>query len=108
MAALAAAFVASSLWQSWSDRAALLGSAGGVSSLATAPAPAWEADASGSVLWAVGDVLVVARGDALAGLAQDDGTLVWTTPLGGPARCAAPGDDAFPGARAGGRTCSCA
>ncbi|WP_083259748.1 outer membrane protein assembly factor BamB family protein [Cellulosimicrobium cellulans] len=97
VAALAAAFAASSLWQSWSDRSALLGSRGGVSSLATAPTPRWEAATTGDEAWAVGDVLVVVRDTVLAGLAPDDGAVVWTADLGTPPRCAAPDGDAQAG-----------
>lgn len=95
-AALAAAFAASSLWQSWADRSVLLGSQGGVSSLATAPTPRWEAATTADEAWAVGDVLVVVRDDVLAGLAPDDGAVVWTTDLGATPRCATPDGDGSP------------
>jgi outer membrane protein assembly factor BamB len=94
VAALAATFLVSSVWQSWSGRSALLGSQGGVSSLAAPPVARWEAAASGSAAWAVGDVLVVVRDDVLAGLAPDDGAVAWTTDLGAGPRCSGADDGA--------------
>jgi len=85
VAAVAAVFVASSVWQGMAGRDALLGSVGGVSTLATPPAPRWEA--SGTDAWAVGDALVVADGTALAGLSPADGSRRWSTDLGATPRC---------------------
>ncbi|MFC8921927.1 PQQ-binding-like beta-propeller repeat protein [Cellulosimicrobium sp. NPDC057127] len=103
VAALAVTFVVSSLWQGWSDRTALLGSTGGVSSLATPPAARWTVTATGPDAWAVGEALVVLHDDGLAAFSPRDGAALWTVGLGAGARCGTTDTDAAP--RASGLVC---
>ncbi|MCB7137529.1 outer membrane protein assembly factor BamB family protein [Cellulosimicrobium marinum] len=99
VAAVAGAFVVSSLGQGWSDRTALRDAAGGVTSLATAPGEQWRVATTSPQVWSVGDVLAVTDGEDLVGLSPADGTRTWTTALADTPRCGpAPGTTGRAGA----------
>lgn len=93
VAAVAALFVASSLWQSRAGRLALLDAHGGVSSLATPPVARWTTATTGVDAWALGDALVVVQAHEATGLDPSDGEERWSVDLEGPPRCGPPPGD---------------
>ncbi|MBD5787495.1 PQQ-binding-like beta-propeller repeat protein [Cellulosimicrobium terreum] len=95
VATLVAAFVASSVWQSWNGGQVLLDSRGGVSSLAAPPALSWDAPATGGQVWPMGDAVVVLQGDELVALDISDGSRSWSRAVPGTEPRCGPSPDAL-------------